>query len=129
MKKVLSRILMWGSIAIAVGLLIFFMSKEYHEPYISSKFGWLKARAIAGGLGAFIAFMTFTGGKLARGIKELGVEHGYLKNKDNSDLSKEYSKFEIFLIEAPLIGWMAWWVICFEIMVSFHISDWLKHGF
>jgi len=128
MKKYLSKILMFGSIALALFFMIFFMAKEYHEPYISSQFGWLKARGIAALLAAVISFMLYTGGKLAKGIKELKVEEDYLKDKNDSDLSKEYSKFEIFMIEAPLIGWMIWWIFCFEVMVSFHIADWLKHG-
>lgn len=130
MKKVLSKVLIWGSVAIAVGLLVFFMAKEYHEPYISSQFGWLKARLVAGGIGAFLAIMTFTGGKFAKSFKEFKIESGYLKDKNNADLEKAgYSAFEIWMIEAPLWGWLLWWVFCFEIMVSFHISDWLKHGF
>jgi hypothetical protein len=130
MKKNLSRIILWGSVAVAVGLLIFFMSKEYHEPYISSKLGWLKARLVAAGLAVVLGFMSFTGGSVGRGIKEVDVERKYLKDKRDQDLSEAgYSKFEIWLIEAPLIGWVIWWVVCFQVMVSFHISDWLKYGF
>lgn len=129
-SKLWSKVLCYGSIAIALFFMIFFMAKEYHEPYISSKFGFLKARFVALLLALVPAFMTYTGGQVAKGFKELNLESNYLKDKNDNDLiAQGYSKFDIFLIEAPLWGWLIWWVVCFQIMVSFHISDWLKYGF
>lgn len=130
MKKVLSRVLIWGSILLALGSIVYFLENEPSAAFIEAKLSFLKVRGIALILALFLGLMTYTGGKLARGLKEIKLENDYLKDKDNSDLEADgYSPFEIWMIEAPLIGWLIWWTFCFQVMASFYVNDWLKYGF
>lgn len=117
-------------VAVALGYFIITLASEPTQFIQTSAVGWLVVRLKFFAVAIVLGFLSFTSGEIRKGLKEIALEKEYLDNKDNSDLRTQgYNPFDIFLIEAPLIGWLIWWAICFQVFATFYVADWCRTGF
>jgi hypothetical protein len=117
------------ALAVTLAFLIYCLASEPSKWVQTNSSSWIVVRLIAGAIGFVLAFLSFTSGKLVKGVNQLKIETKYLKDKNNEDLeAMGYSGFDIWLIEAPFKAWIIWFVICFEVMVTFYVSDWCPTG-
>jgi hypothetical protein len=91
---------------------------------------WILVRLIVAVVAFCLAYLSFTSGELLLGKKQLELERKYRQDKNDGNLKGlGYSGLDIWLIESPLTSWCIWWILLFQVMVSFYINDWCRTGF
>lgn len=92
--------------------------------------GWLFVRFLALVIAVLFALLTYTRGKWDEARDQLRKEVEAVRNRDNEALRNlGYSGVDIFIIEAPFITWLIWWVVSLQVGITFYIAKWCEHGF
>lgn len=120
MKKILSYVV----VAICLITIGFGLSVEPSTFIQTSQLGWLIPRGVALFLSVALGITTYYAadlGAILRGLKDDVVNFKAKKKASNS--------VSDFLDRVSVLAWTGWWILTFQVMVSFYIADWCKFGF
>lgn len=124
MKKLILAIGVLGCLAV----MVYGLAAEPSEWFKTSHVGWIAARAIAFVISVVLGMLTYFGGDLGSVARELRAETGYVTGKTPDGLRTTKGIAWVFA-SAPMLCWILSWVIAFQAMMFFWVSDWCKYGF
>lgn len=111
------------TVIVALAAIVFALEIEPSEFIQTSPVGWLAVRCIALVGAVVLGLITNYGGNFFAGAKEVIEDIKYLKSEKSASKS-----FGEFINNASGFAWVAWWVICFQLMAFFYIAEWCASG-